>query len=61
LDYLMEAGFYVVKLPKVSAIYISWKADDIEKFKHQKNGYLTLAMNQNGFLDNFPINTNAMK
>jgi hypothetical protein len=60
LGYLLEAGFHVVKLPKINAIYISWKKDDIEKTRNQKNGFLTLAMDKTGFLDNFPINSKAI-
>ncbi len=60
-DYLMEAGFYVYKIPKVNALYISWKQTDIEKINNQKNGYLTLSLNDTGLFDNLPINPNAIK
>ncbi len=61
LEYLNEGGFYSVKLPKINALYISWKKEDIEKSRNVKNGFLTLTIDQNGFLDKFPINSKALK
>lgn len=59
-EYLIEAGFYVYKLPKMNIIYISWKKNDIQKITNQKNGYLTISLNDTGFFDNLPINTKAL-
>ncbi len=61
VEYLTEAGFYVFKLPKVNIIYISWKQSDIQKINGQKNGFLTISLNNTGFLDNLPINSSALK
>ena len=61
VDYLNEAGFYTFKLPKVNIIYISWKKEDIQKINNQKNGVLTISLNNNGFFDNLPINAKALQ
>jgi hypothetical protein len=63
LDYLYESltddGFYVIQIPKTYSIYISWKKKDIDKIKNKREGFITL--NNNGFFDNLPVNSNALK
>jgi hypothetical protein len=57
LDFLKEAGFFYIKIPNTLNIYISWKKSDVEKLQKQNNGFLSIALNNNGFFDNLPINS----
>ena len=56
---LKEDGFFVLHVPKTYSIYISWKKKDLDKIKNNKEGFIMLS--KNGFMDNLPINKNALK
>lgn len=61
VEFLKEAGFYVLEIPNTFNIFVSWKKSDVDKINNQKNGFLSIALNKNGFFDNLPINTNNLK